>query len=342
MSKKVKRTISLIIAAIMLLSTMSVLAFADNAPAPHVCVAGKWEEDETQYAQPTCAKPGQKVTVLRCAICDKILDSKVDYLPKLTSHVAAEVPVIENIKNPTCKGGSYDEVIYCKICKKELERTTVKVKAIEKHVPAPAVIAQDPPYEAVPATCKSAGYHYSVVYCARCKEELSRTRVVDAPLAYHVSSYSVARVVNGISVPANKFVRGNTRTCADGDEVCLVCGKILTKGIPHVMDKGTYLTAADKPTATKWGKKTYTCLICNYTKVEDVPPKGPDKADVDVDGAVTTADARLILRFAVGLGAFDKVIVGDELIRVADVDESGDVEPADARLALRLAVGLPI
>ena len=44
-------------------------------------------------------------------------------------HVKGEVK-IENATESTCeKGGSYDEVVYCTVCNKELSRTTVKTEA---------------------------------------------------------------------------------------------------------------------------------------------------------------------------------------------------------------------
>lgn len=54
--------------------------------------------------------------------------------------------------------------------------------------------------------------------------------------------------------------------------------------------------------------------------------------DVDGDGKVTAADARLILRASVGLEEVDT--------DVADMDGDGKVTAADARLALRESVGL--
>ena len=59
--------------------------------------------------------------------------------------------------------------------------------------------------------------------------------------------------------------------------------------------------------------------------------------DIDNDGLVTPADARLALRCAVRL---------EELtafqLAAADLDLDGEITPADARLILRIAVGLPI
>lgn len=58
--------------------------------------------------------------------------------------------------------------------------------------------------------------------------------------------------------------------------------------------------------------------------------------DVDADGRVTAADARRILRLAVGLAAPATRYEA----HVADVDYSGKPDAGDARKALRVAVGL--
>lgn len=57
--------------------------------------------------------------------------------------------------------------------------------------------------------------------------------------------------------------------------------------------------------------------------------------DIDNNGKLSAADARLTLRAAVGLETFS-----DELIKIADVNKNGRIESADARLILRAAVGL--
>ncbi len=60
-----------------------------------------------------------------------------------------------------------------------------------------------------------------------------------------------------------------------------------------------------------------------------------EKGDVDLDGEITAADARLALRSSVGLEVFT-----DEQMLCADFDGDGTVTAGDARLILRLSVGL--
>ena len=57
--------------------------------------------------------------------------------------------------------------------------------------------------------------------------------------------------------------------------------------------------------------------------------------DVNNDGNVTPADARLALRNAVGLDVFT-----EEQIAAADVNKSGSVDASDARVILRVAANL--
>lgn len=59
--------------------------------------------------------------------------------------------------------------------------------------------------------------------------------------------------------------------------------------------------------------------------------------DVDLNGKIEAADARLALRTAVKLETLE-----GEGFRAADLDGDGSITTADARLILRLSVGLPI
>ena len=67
----------------------------------------------------------------------------------------------------------------------------------------------------------------------------------------------------------------------------------------------------------------------------DAVPRPHGKGDVNGSGKIDPEDARLILRYSVGLERFS------EAQRLAaDADGSGRVEPSDARLVLRASVGL--
>lgn len=75
--------------------------------------------------------------------------------------------------------------------------------------------------------------------------------------------------------------------------------------------------------------------ISPYSSNEDVANADYLYGDTDSDGAVTSADARTVLRYSVQLETPTRF-----MRIVSDVDGDGDIMPADARLVLRYSVGL--
>lgn len=108
---------------------------------------------------------------------------------------------------------------------------------------------------------------------------------------------------------------------------CLFCGCVKTENIPAIGHKW------DGGTATDTGI-LYVCLNDSshtITEAELLATVG----DVNADGKIDPADARLALRYAVNLEVPDAV-----QSVAADIDKDGNVTPADARRILRTAVGL--
>lgn len=154
----------------------------------------------------TCTKDGSHDEVIYCTVCKTEISRKT-ITDKATGH-KAQAAVKENVKAPTCTAaGSHDDVVYCSVCQAEISRTTVTDKALGhdwdsatgkckrcetacdhkwtngkcdtcgyacQHVGGDAVKEKE-----VPATCTVDGSHDEVVYCSVCKEEVSRTNVVD-------------------------------------------------------------------------------------------------------------------------------------------------------------------
>ena len=119
-------------------------------------------------------------------------------------------------------------------------------------------------------------------------------------------------------------------------EVCEICGE------EHVVSN--WSVASHK--LGKDGK----CTVCGYDKNNNNPtnpdqpgePEDPPVAnvklgDVDKDGEITAADARLALRRAVDLEKYAK---GSDEYIACNVDKDDEVTAADARLILRAAVEL--
>ena len=103
----------------------------------------------------------------------------------------------------------------------------------------------------------------------------------------------------------------------------------------HVWNEGEVTKPA---TATENGERTFTCTVCGATRTEIIqkPAVTPENiGDINGDGEITSADARLALRAAVGLEEYEGFTAD-----VADANRDGEITSADARLLLRAAVGL--
>ena len=97
--------------------------------------------------------------------------------------------------------------------------------------------------------------------------------------------------------------------------------------------------------AGKWGsgserKRRLTQAGYNYTEVQAavnayLEAEKKAKGDVNGDGKITAADARMAMRAAVGLEKLN-----DKQKKAADMDNDGKITAADAREIMRKAVGL--
>ncbi len=136
-------------------------------------------------------------------------------------------PERENEVAATClTAGSYDEVIYCRICGEEISRTyetedalghdfgewttaedpTCTVPGVrrrtcrrsgcsaeeEESIPATGVHQASAPVREneVAATCLGEGSYYEVVYCSSCGEEMSRTSGTEAALGHDFGEWT--------------------------------------------------------------------------------------------------------------------------------------------------------
>ena len=98
-------------------------------------------------------------------------------------------------------------------------------------------------------------------------------------------------------------------------------------------------TVAKKATADSEGLETRACSVCGEKETRPIPKAETvyTRCDADGDGRITSADARLALRRAVGLETCQE---GSPAFLACDADGDGSVTAADARLILRAAVGL--
>lgn len=118
-------------------------------------------------------------------------------------------------------------------------------------------------------------------------------------------------------------------TC-DRPETCSMCG--LTRGNP---DSHDYKLAPDDERYSETCI-VYKCTKCKASLLIPVAPKPTYKTgDINKDGRITAADARLALRFASKLDTATQ-----EQSTLADINKDNRLTAADARLILRKAAGL--
>ena len=224
---------------------------------------------------------------IHCKRCDSKKDETV--IPA-KGNIAGEKK-IENATEAVCEaGGSYDEVIYCTVCGKELSRTTIKTEA-KGHKWNEGKVTTEPTcteegvktfectvcgktktekVEALghdwnedftvdkEATCEETGV--KSIHCKRCDE---RKEITTIPAKGHVAG-------------EKKIENATEAVCEAGgsyDEVvyCTVCNKeisrktIKTEAKGHKWDSGKI---TKEPTYTEQGTRTYTCTVCGKTKTE--------------------------------------------------------------------------
>ena len=246
-----------------------------------------WNEDFTVDKEATCEETGLKS--IHCKRCDSKKDETV-ILAK--GHVAGEKK-IENATEAVCEaGGSYDEVVYCTVCNKEISRKTIKTEA-KGHKWNEGKVTTEP-------TCTEEGVKtFECMVCGKTKTEKVSALGHDWAEDFTVDKEATCEETGLKSIhckrcderkeittiPAKGHVKGEVKienateaTCEEGgsyDEVvyCTVCNKeisrktIKTEAKGHKWDSGKI---TKEPTYTEQGTRTYTCTVCGKTKTETV------------------------------------------------------------------------
>lgn len=232
-------------------------------------------------------------------VCKFCSHSKTEIVPCRGSH---EYNLSEVIHADCTQSGC--EIWICKYCKDEMR------KNLEPYGHDYCFVDELLP------TCSTEGIRlYS---CSRCNSDIYE----DVAMTEHNYNISITDA-----------------TCLEGAyelKECVDCGDtvktIISEPLEHLWDEGM---VTKKPTATETGIITYKCHLCNATKTETIPAVEFLPGDVNLDGKITAADARLCLRAAARL---------DELSGTpryaADYNNDNQIKAADARLILRKAAKL--
>ena len=322
-------------------------------------VPGEHKMIEYKKADATCTKEGWKETFEVCETCYLYVVKEGGTV--LTGDEAAEfylnagIPKKEhNYKfiekhNATCtSSGAQSDYWICTVCNNYFvtaAKTPISLHEFSKNIYLPKLSHKLTAVGANPATCTTDGNiaHYK---CTRenCgmlfsdSEGKNEITTVKDPATGH-------KLQKVAAVKPTCTVNGNVEHYK-----CTVCNTLFSDAagktaITDVTAKATghsYEWVVTKPAEVgKPGEQAYTCKVC-----KDVKEKKPIAAleseyklgDVDMNGIVTAADARLALRASVGLET-----LSDVQKKAAEVDGKPEaISASDARLILRASVGLEI
>ena len=191
---------------------------------------------------PTCVEHGVKTYT--CNICQT---TKTEELPATGNHQNTE---LRNTREATCTAEGYTGDTYCKDCGAKLQ--TGKTIAKKAHTWDAGVIT-------TPATCTEKGV--KTYTCTSC----GGTKTNELPSTGHKQKEV-----------RNKKVATCMQSGYTGDTYCKDCGKKLSSGktiakLAHKWDAGVITQEA---TCTEAGIKTYTCTVCESTRIEELPANG--------------------------------------------------------------------
>ena len=151
----------------------------------------------------TCTVAG-KTEGKKCSVCGEILVAQQD--TALKPHTEGET-VVENNVDPDCENaGSYDNVVYCTVCKGEISRVTVPVDALGHTEATREEVTLE-------ATCGADGSKNIITYCTVCNADLETVTEAIPATGAHVYANEVA----GTRVDATCVATGKvTFACACG------------------------------------------------------------------------------------------------------------------------------
>ena len=241
---------------------------------------------DSDIVDATCGKDGSKTVTTSCSKCGYVISVEHNVVIPATNNHTPAAAVKENVKPATCETAeTYDSVVYCSVCNKEISRTQMTgeaalghkwgewkhddstTKAESQHTRTCARDAShtesaacnftsqvtqnqtaDLP-EITTYTCQDCGYFYT----EETKPALGHTHNYGAPVADYTSGQA--------------FVEGknytHTATCT-GEGTC----SQPTKTDRCTFDNGVETKAA---TCTEPGVKTFTCTECGGTYTVAIP-----------------------------------------------------------------------
>ena len=201
-------------------------------------------------------------------VCSKCNNERIENIKQPTGH--KEKPAVkENSVEATCKTeGSYDLVVYCEHCNKELRREHVTV---QKKPHDSDKVTKNP-------TCTEQGY--TMYKCKVCGEEYKASFTYKDHTPVEIPAVKATCVKTGLTAGTK----------------CSECNKILEeqKIVPITDHKWNSGIITKQPTVDETGIKTYTCNVCSATRTETVPKLTVEEATPTNSEADSAAVNRVI------------------------------------------------
>ena len=302
------------------------------APCPHENLT------ETVGTEPTCTADG--VTFLTCEDCGETFSVPTsalghDYQPTVTKEPTCTEDGVTTYTCSRC-GDSYTETV---------PATGHDYRQTDKT--DPACTAQG----VTTYTCSRCGDSYTETAPALGHDHRQTDKTEPTCTAQGVTTYTCSRCGDSYQETAPALghdfkTETIPATCTDDGKLvtkCTRCGEAYSETLPAIGHQYSEWKTAKPSTWRTPGTEQCVCTNCGDTLTRSLPKlthlaaKKCSPGDADMDGKVTTADARLILRYSV---RYDDGLDAEQQ-KFCDFDGKDGVTPADARFTLRVAVGLP-
>jgi len=254
-----------------------------------------------------------------CTVCGMILETEI--IPAI-EHVSNET-VVENRVDATCTAnGTYDAVVYCEDCGKELSRKIILIPATGHNY-----VSQIIPSSCIERGCTlhvcSCGYSYADNY-TDITDHTAGEWIVDYEATSESEGYKHKECtvcgtwLEGKSIPVNThtasdWIIDSDATCTTNGskhKECTVCGELLeTEVIPATGHTASDWIIDSAATCMDEGSKHKECAVCKLTlETEKIPVTGHIFTNYVSDGNATCTDGTKTAYCNYGCGTKDTVV----------------------------------
>lgn len=293
-----KKTIAILIAALMLLSMIPMNVFAADEDVCKVPAGAEHTKDNcaaytlVEVIDPVDCKMGY--TLYSCDKCETVFADDFTWNPD-GGHVWETK---EAAKPATCSAPAYKELQVCKVC--GTKHPELNGEAVEGSKPVVGVDAEHTWNTPDIEDCIVADVEFTCTKCGATKTEkydshdykdypdafVAPTCDADGTASFNCKRCDHVKTIvfkteghNKVTIPADPFV-DCTKPGATAGEKCTICGKVFTAPVAGTPKdcKWVLKSTITPATCDTDGKGEYECSVCHATK-EDIIPKAHKYGD---------------------------------------------------------------